>query len=167
MPDDNRAVPRGRIRRTMPVAGFTARAAGGRVLAAMREKAGDTGAVERFHERTAQRYVDLLGHSKGVLMKAGQLFSMVDAAAVGGGELSPYQKALTRLQADAPPMEAGLALEVLETDLGRPASAVFAEFSAGADGGGIDRAGASRGHARWSTGRGQDSVSRCGTGDPG
>jgi predicted unusual protein kinase regulating ubiquinone biosynthesis (AarF/ABC1/UbiB family) len=129
MSDNDRAVPRGRIRRTMPVAGFTARAAGGRVLAAMREKAGDSGAVERFHERTAERYAELLGHSKGVLMKAGQLFSMVDAAAVGGGELSPYQKALTRLQADAPPMESGLALEVLETDLGRPASAVFAEFN--------------------------------------
>ena len=94
----------------MPVAGFTARAAGGRVLAGMREKAGDTGAVERFHERTAQRYAELLGHSKGVLMKAGQLFSMVDAAAVGGGELSPYQAALTRLQADAPPMESGAGL---------------------------------------------------------
>ena len=72
-------VPRGRIRRTMPVAGFTARAAGGRMVAALREKAGNTGAVERFHERTAEQYAELLGHSKGVLMKAGQLVSMVDA----------------------------------------------------------------------------------------
>ena len=63
-------VPRGRIRRTMPVAGFTARAAGGRMVAALREKAGNTGAVERFHERTAEQYAELLGHSKGVLMKA-------------------------------------------------------------------------------------------------
>ena len=61
-----------------------------------------------FHERTAQRYAELLGHSKGVLMKAGQLFSMIDAAAVGGGALSPYQKALTRLQSDAPPMDSGI-----------------------------------------------------------
>ncbi|MFT8181071.1 AarF/ABC1/UbiB kinase family protein, partial [Mycobacteroides chelonae] len=55
----------------MPLAGFTARAAGGRLVAGLREKAGDTGAVERFHERTAERYTELLGHSKGVLMKAG------------------------------------------------------------------------------------------------
>ncbi|OBG28824.1 ABC transporter [Mycobacterium sp. 852002-51057_SCH5723018] len=113
----------------MPMAGFTARAAGGRMLAGLRERAGDTGAVQRFHERTAERYVELLGHSKGVLMKAGQLASMVDAAAVGAGELSPYQKALTRLQADAPPMDSVLALEVLEADLGRPAGTVFAEFA--------------------------------------
>lgn len=128
MTDTDRPVPRGRVRRTMPMAGFTARAAGGRMLAGLREKTGDLGAVQRFHERTAERYVELLGHSKGVLMKAGQLVSMVDAGAVGAGELSPYQKALTRLQADAPPMESALALKVLETELGRPAEEVFAEF---------------------------------------
>ncbi|WP_020100939.1 AarF/ABC1/UbiB kinase family protein [Mycobacterium sp. 360MFTsu5.1] len=122
-------VPRGRIRRTMPVAGFTARAAGGRMVAALREKAGNTGAVERFHERTAEQYAELLGHSKGVLMKAGQLVSMVDANAIGAGELSPYQRALTRLQADAPPMDSALARRVVEDDLGRPISAVFASFS--------------------------------------
>lgn len=125
----NDAVPRGRLRRTMPLAGFTARAAGGRMVAGLRERAGDVGAVDRFHERTAERYTELLGHSKGVLMKAGQFFSMVDAAAVGGGIFSPYQKALARLQADAPPMDPGLAKRVLHDDLGRPVDAVFAEFS--------------------------------------
>jgi predicted unusual protein kinase regulating ubiquinone biosynthesis (AarF/ABC1/UbiB family) len=122
-------VPRGRIRRTMPVAGFTARAAGGRMVAALREKAGQTGTLAKFHERTAEQYAELLGHSKGVLMKAGQLVSMVDANAIGAGELSPYQRALTRLQADAPPMDSALAREVVEDDLGRPISAVFASFS--------------------------------------
>lgn len=129
MADAGPPVPRGRVRRTMPMAGFTARAAGGRVLAGLREKAGDAGAVQRFHERTAERYVELLGHSKGVLMKAGQLVSMVDAAAVGAGELSPYQKALTRLQADAPPMDSALAEEILQAQLGRPTDAVFADFT--------------------------------------
>src|SRR5260370_26828852 len=130
MPNSNRPVPQGRIRRTMPLAGFTARAAGGRVIAGLRKQVGDVDAVERFHERTAERYAELLGHSKGVLMKAGQLVSMVDAGAVGAGELSPYQKALTRLQADAPPMDSALALEVLAAELGRPADAGFAEFAA-------------------------------------
>ncbi|MGE2817992.1 ABC1 kinase family protein [Mycobacterium heidelbergense] len=113
----------------MPLAGFTARAAGGRMVAGLREKSGDAGAVDRFHERTAERYAQLLGHSKGVLMKAGQMFSMVDPGAVGDGELSPYQRALTRLQADAPPMDPQLAKEVLQADLDRPVEELFAKFS--------------------------------------
>lgn len=127
--DSHDWVPQGRIRRTMPLAGFTARAAGGRMVAGLRERSGDAGAVDRFHARTAERYTDLLGRSKGVLMKAGQFFSMVDAAAVGGGELSPYQAALARLQADAPPMDPRLAKQVVQDDLGRSVEAVFAEFS--------------------------------------
>lgn len=126
---DQDSVPRGRVRRTMPLAGFTARAAGGRMVAALREKTGDAGAVARFHERTAERYTDLLGHSKGVLMKAGQIFSMVDAGSVGNGELSPYQNALARLQADAPPMDPDLAKEVLRADLGRAPEHMFADFT--------------------------------------
>ncbi|HEX5143255.1 MAG TPA: AarF/ABC1/UbiB kinase family protein [Mycobacterium sp.] len=113
----------------MPVAGFTARAAGGRMVAALREKAGNTGALDRFHQRTAEQYAELLGHSKGVLMKAGQLVSMVDANAIGVGELSPYQRALTRLQADAPPMDSTLARRVVEDELGRSIDTVFTEFS--------------------------------------
>jgi predicted unusual protein kinase regulating ubiquinone biosynthesis (AarF/ABC1/UbiB family) len=130
MADSEDPVPRGRIRRTMPLAGFTARAAGGRLVAGLREKTGDAGAVERFHERTAERYTELLGHSKGVLMKAGQLLSMVDANSIGNGGFSPYQKALTRLQADAPPMHPGLVIDVVAADLGRPADQVFSEFTA-------------------------------------
>jgi predicted unusual protein kinase regulating ubiquinone biosynthesis (AarF/ABC1/UbiB family) len=113
----------------MPLAGFTARAAGGRLVAGLREKNGDVGAVERFHQRTAERYSELLGHSKGVLMKAGQLMSMVDASSLGDGGFSPYQKALTRLQADAPPMDAALVADVLRADLGRPTDELFAGFS--------------------------------------
>ncbi|MDF0529063.1 AarF/ABC1/UbiB kinase family protein [Tsukamurella sp. 8F] len=143
-------VPRGRLRRTMPLTGFTARAAGGRVVAALRERAGDDGAVDRYHERTAARYAELLGHSKGLMMKAGQMFSVIEATGAGsgasgpnrpgagsgasgpnrpGGILSPYQRALARLQADAPPMHPDLARSVIEDDLGRPVGEVFAEFA--------------------------------------
>lgn len=128
MADGDADVPRGRIRRTMPIAGFTARAAGERLVAGLRQRAGDQGAVERFHERTAHRYTELLGHSKGALMKVGQAFSMVDFAALGNGGMVPYQKALSRLQADAPPMAAGLAREVVEAELGRPLAEAFSEF---------------------------------------
>lgn len=126
---DGRVVPRGRVRRTLPLAGFTARAMSGRMVAELREKAGDTGAVERFHERTAERYVELLGQSKGVLMKAGQLLSIVDASWASAGALDAYQAALSQLQADAPPMEPALAKQVFATDLGRPVEEVFAEFT--------------------------------------
>ncbi|GAY16839.1 AarF/ABC1/UbiB kinase family protein [Mycobacterium sp. shizuoka-1] len=129
MTRQNEPVPQGRIRRTMPLAGFTARAAGGRLLAGMRQRAGDGDAVHRFHIRTAERYTDLLGHSKGALMKAGQILSMVDADALGTGGFSPYQKALARLQADAPPMHPDLVNEVLIREIGSP-SKHFAEFNA-------------------------------------
>jgi predicted unusual protein kinase regulating ubiquinone biosynthesis (AarF/ABC1/UbiB family) len=127
MAQHDQPVPRGRIRRTMPLAGFAARATGGRLVAGLRERTGDDGAVERFHERTAERYTELLGHSKGVLMKAGQILSMIDARALGTGGFYPYQKALARLQAQAPPMHPLLVRQVLDEELG---SAVrhFAEF---------------------------------------
>jgi predicted unusual protein kinase regulating ubiquinone biosynthesis (AarF/ABC1/UbiB family) len=128
MASHDNPVPHGRIRRTMPLAGFTARAAGGRLVAGLREKAGNDGAVERFHERTAERYAELLGHSKGALMKAGQILSMVDARALGNGGYWPYQKALARLQADAPPMHPTLVRKVLNEELGA-AVGHFAEFA--------------------------------------
>src|SRR5271170_4613966 len=128
MTSHDNPVPRGRIRRTMPLAGFTARAAGGRLVAGLREKAGNDGAVERFHERTAERYAELLGHSKGVLMKVGQIMSMIDTRAMGTGGFWPYQKAMNRLQADAPPMHAALVREILDAELGC-AVEQFAEFS--------------------------------------
>ncbi len=126
IPSD-KSVPQGRIRRTMPLAGFTARAAGGRLVAGLRARAGDDGAVERFHERTADRYTELLGASKGALMKAGQILSMVDADAIGVAGFAPYQQALARLRADAPPMAAALVRAVLDDELDSGA-ACFAEF---------------------------------------
>lgn len=128
MAQEEKPVRRGRVRRTMPLAGFAARAAGGRLVAGLREKSGNEGAVERFHERTAERYAELLGHSKGVLMKAGQILSMVDARAMGTGGYWPYQKALARLQGDAPPMHPTLVDKVLNEELGS-AVRYFAEFS--------------------------------------
>ncbi len=128
MPVHDEHVPQGRLRRTMPLAGFTARAAGGRLVAGLRERAGSPGAVERFHERTAERYTELLGHSKGALMKLGQLMSLIDSSDVGTGGFGPYQQALIRLQADAPPMAPALVHDVLNDEL-EDGIGTFAEFS--------------------------------------
>jgi hypothetical protein len=56
------------------------------------ESLGSRGAVWRFDARTS------CGRA---LTKAGQILSMMDAGTLGTGGFSPYQKTLTRLQAEA------------------------------------------------------------------
>ena len=113
-----------RIRRVAPLAGLTARVAGDAARVALSDQAG----VE-FHARAAERYAELLGRSKGALMKAGQLFSYAAVRSAIAPELqSVYQAAFERLRCDAPPMEPELARETLERELGSRACAAFAEF---------------------------------------
>jgi predicted unusual protein kinase regulating ubiquinone biosynthesis (AarF/ABC1/UbiB family) len=82
-----------------------------------------------FHARTAERYTELLGRSKGALMKAGQMLSFIPAGPLISTELqSIYQTALARLREDAPPMAPALAREALERELGRRAEIAFAQF---------------------------------------
>ena len=82
-----------------------------------------------FYTRTAERYAELLGHSKGALMKAGQMLSFVSAAPAVPDEFQPiYQAALTRLRDDAPPMAPDCARAALECELGAPAESAFVEF---------------------------------------
>jgi predicted unusual protein kinase regulating ubiquinone biosynthesis (AarF/ABC1/UbiB family) len=82
-----------------------------------------------FHARTAERYAELLGRSKGALMKAGQLVSFMSfGPAVPPQFRALYQAALSRLQGDVPPMHPNLARAVLERELGQPAGAAFCEF---------------------------------------
>ncbi|GAB19246.1 hypothetical protein GOEFS_077_00380 [Gordonia effusa NBRC 100432] len=119
----------GRVRRTIPVVGFAARAAGGRLAAGLRARTGDADAVEEFHHRTAERYAELLGHSKGVLMKAGQLLSTYQMDASDAGPFAIYQQALERLQADAPPMDPTTARETAEAEFGKPIDELFERFS--------------------------------------
>ncbi|MGA9876903.1 MAG: AarF/ABC1/UbiB kinase family protein, partial [Solirubrobacteraceae bacterium] len=133
-PDSDKATPtstgisQGRLRRTVPLAALTARTAGEAVVVGLRSKLTGTDSTE-FHVRTAERYTELLGRSKGALMKAGQMFSFMSLGPVVGEEFqSTYQAALTRLRNDAPPMAPELARETLERELGRPTESAFAEF---------------------------------------
>jgi predicted unusual protein kinase regulating ubiquinone biosynthesis (AarF/ABC1/UbiB family) len=134
-PDSGNAIPKsngirqGRLRRTAPLAALTARTAGEAVVVGLRSKLTGANSAE-FHIRTAERYTELLGRSKGALMKAGQMLSFVSLGPVVGEEFqSTYQAALTRLRNDAPPMAPELARETLERELGRQTESAFAEFN--------------------------------------
>jgi predicted unusual protein kinase regulating ubiquinone biosynthesis (AarF/ABC1/UbiB family) len=116
------------VRRTVPLAGLAARTAGEAVVAALRRKVAGSDPAE-FHGRTAERYAQLLGRSKGVLMKAGQMVSFVSfGPAVPAEFRAVYQTAMSRLQADAPPMHPDLARATLERELGQRAEEAFAEI---------------------------------------
>jgi predicted unusual protein kinase regulating ubiquinone biosynthesis (AarF/ABC1/UbiB family) len=121
-------IGRGRLRRTAPLVGLTAQTAGEAVIARMRGKWTDADRSE-FHMRSAERYAELLGHSKGALMKVGQMASFALLSPAVPAELqSIYRTALMRLCDDVPPMASALAREVLERELGQPAESVFARF---------------------------------------
>ncbi len=121
-------VDRGRLRRSAPLAALSARTAGEAGVVGLRGMLTGADSTE-FHVHTAERYAELLGRSKGALMKAGQMLSFVSVTPLVPAEFqSIYQAALTRLRDDAPPMAGELARTVLERELGRRALSVFAEF---------------------------------------
>jgi predicted unusual protein kinase regulating ubiquinone biosynthesis (AarF/ABC1/UbiB family) len=133
-PDPDDALPkgdrisRGRLRRTAPLAALSARTASEAVVVGLRSKLTGADSTE-FHVRTAERYAELLGHSRGALMKAGQALSFVSAGPAVPAELqSIYQAALRRLRDEAPPMAPELARTVLERELGQRAENAFARF---------------------------------------
>jgi len=123
-------VQTGRVRRSAPLAAMAARTAGGAVTDILRRRLrGDKGTSVEFHVRNAERYADFLSKSKGVLMKAGQILSFVDAAGLVPDEYqSLYQDALASLRADAEPMDYELTAAVVEADLGASPEELFASF---------------------------------------
>jgi predicted unusual protein kinase regulating ubiquinone biosynthesis (AarF/ABC1/UbiB family) len=126
MTDQRRpSIRTGRVARAAPLVALTGRTAGEAVISALRRK--DRSQV---HARSAQRYAESLGRSRGVLMKAGQILSFVSLGSLVDGENgSVYQAALARLQDDAPPMDPDLAASVVTAELGAPPGVVFAEFA--------------------------------------
>jgi len=81
-------------------------------------------ALDRDREfRTAAQVADALGQMKGALMKLGQMASYLD-----DGLPEPLRMALSQLQSNAPPMSTELAIQTVETELGRPIGEIFVEF---------------------------------------
>jgi predicted unusual protein kinase regulating ubiquinone biosynthesis (AarF/ABC1/UbiB family) len=132
-PDPSDAPPSGggaaleRLRRGAPIAALSARTAGGAIALGARGKlAGPEG--REFHARTAERYAELLGRSKGALMKTGQMMSFASGNPAVPAEFQPiYHAALERLRQDAPPMEPQLACSTLERELRGSTESLFAE----------------------------------------
>ena len=119
---------RGRVGRAAPLVGLAGRTAGEAVVESLRRRRRGGDSAE-FHARNAERYAEHLGHSKGVLMKAGQILSFgAVASSVDGESGNVYQRALARLQDNAPPMPYATAANVVEVELGGRPEMIFAEF---------------------------------------
>lgn len=135
MADDETAdagIRSGRARRTAPLLSMGARTGLGRVGVLLRPGTGERRRERsaEFHAATAERYADLLGDMKGVLMKAGQILSFVQVAGIVPDEHQHlYGNALESLQADAPPMGPDAVAAVIEAELGAPPREVFDRFS--------------------------------------
>lgn len=116
----------GRVRRAVPMARLAVRSTGEAVIDSLKRRPPDP----ETYARRAERYVEVLGHSKGALMKAGQMLSVIPVGnSVPTENRAAFQAAMSRLQADAPPMAPELAAEVISSELGASPNQVFAEFS--------------------------------------
>jgi predicted unusual protein kinase regulating ubiquinone biosynthesis (AarF/ABC1/UbiB family) len=118
----------GRVRRVAPLVGLTTSAVGGAAVMALRKRLTGESSAE-FHVRTAERYAELLGRSKGALMKVGQMLSFTAVGSAVPGEFqSIYQTALAGLRDEAPPMAPELAGTILEAELGERFAPAFADY---------------------------------------
>lgn len=93
----------------------------GRAVGASRRAALD----EQFAVRTAQDVARELGQMRGVIMKAGQM-----ASVLAEGLPEEARAALATLQADAPPMAPSLAAEVVRAELGAEPERCFLDWQA-------------------------------------
>ncbi|MCA9541115.1 MAG: AarF/ABC1/UbiB kinase family protein [Myxococcales bacterium] len=80
------------------------------------------------HALAAEEIFSALGDMKGVALKLGQMLSYMDG--VLPEQYRPvYQKALSKLQTAAPPMDWAAVEPVLVAELGGPVADIFAEFA--------------------------------------
>ncbi len=118
---------RGRLRRTLWVAGLGARVGTGYATTAARKVfASAERKVELDRERemrTADQITERLGHMKGAMMKLGQMASYLD-----NGLPEPLRLSLQQLQSSAPPMSSELAETVLREEFGKGVDELFIEW---------------------------------------
>jgi predicted unusual protein kinase regulating ubiquinone biosynthesis (AarF/ABC1/UbiB family) len=118
----------GRLAGMLPLVGLTLADHGGWDSWAARRRNADSAMAAR-HGHAAERYADLLGRSRGMVMKACQLLSLASLPTVGTPEhQAVYQSVLARREDDTPSMPAGLAADLAENELGMPLHEVFTDF---------------------------------------
>jgi predicted unusual protein kinase regulating ubiquinone biosynthesis (AarF/ABC1/UbiB family) len=118
----------GRLRRAATPAALIARGAGAAALARARVMRGDTAEDIVSDPRlvgVAEDIARSLGEMKGAAMKIGQALSFVDVSLIP----EEYRRALSVLQAEAPPMPYDLVEQVIREELGGPPEKVFSWFS--------------------------------------
>ena len=115
-----------------------------------------------FELQTAESIAEALGNMKGAMMKLGQMASYLDQ-----GMPEPVREALAELQANAPPMSAELAAQVVRGGAGRAAGGGVRHVGPEADRGGVDRAGAPGHHQGRPGRRGEGAVPGRRRRDPG
>ncbi len=114
-------------KRLFRLAGMTAsmagRYAGHRLAQGFRDPEQRREAREDYHRRAGEQLADTLGELKGAAMKLGQFASQIS-------DLLPAELAapLQRLQKNAPPMAFSVIHRQIETQLGAPPHALFAEL---------------------------------------
>ena len=122
----------GRVTRALPLAGLTGRAAGEGLLAAYRQRYAEPGGesvIREFHMITAQRYAELLGGSRGVLLKVGQvLATLVPATLVDAEFQGIYRSAFGKMLDEVPAMTAEAVTVTIEAELGKPITELFGQF---------------------------------------
>ncbi|MDR2986687.1 MAG: AarF/ABC1/UbiB kinase family protein [Nocardiopsaceae bacterium] len=118
----------GTLAEALPVVGLT-------ILAAEPEDevagclAGADPVIAARHGRAAERYANLLGRSRGLVMKASQLLSVENLPSGASPQPTAFYRSLVaRCEDDTPSMPAGLAADLVESELGIPLHEVFVDF---------------------------------------
>jgi predicted unusual protein kinase regulating ubiquinone biosynthesis (AarF/ABC1/UbiB family) len=132
MSEDDRSIPKGRVRRTAQVGSVIgsqgARWARTRAANIARSKEEGAAELDKRHMEAAERMVDTLGTMKGAAMKIGQLASFVDTDFLPEEYRELYQDKLANLRSEAPPMPWEKVEKVLEEEWDEPVGELFEEF---------------------------------------
>jgi predicted unusual protein kinase regulating ubiquinone biosynthesis (AarF/ABC1/UbiB family) len=132
MREEDRRIPKGRIRRTAKLGSAlgvqATRYAGTRTANVARSRAQGEHRVEARHLQTAAKLAKTLGEMKGAAMKLGQLASFIDTEFLPEEYREIYQDQLAHLRASAPAMPWSRVAEVLDEAYdGEPIDKLFAE----------------------------------------
>jgi predicted unusual protein kinase regulating ubiquinone biosynthesis (AarF/ABC1/UbiB family) len=130
--NDDSKIPTGRVRRTAKVGTVIgsagARYAGTRAANVARSKERREEALEQTHLEAAERMVKTLGNMKGAAMKIAQLASFIDTEFLPPEYAQLYQKELSKLRSQAPPMPWKKVKSVLEEEWEEPVEELFEDF---------------------------------------